>query len=109
MKRASPDPSQNASTAPDPPFFINEGRRRGKRWGRYDVRALRSHLRLTQQEMARELGTRQQTISDWETGVYQPRGTSHTILNVIAERAGFVYQVGLRTIPEPSKVSATGS
>ena len=47
---------------------------------------------LTQQELADELGARQQTISEWETGMYQPRGTSATLLNIIAERAGFEYK-----------------
>lgn len=48
---------------------------------------------MTQHELAEELGTRQQTISEWETGMYSPRGTSSTVLNIIAERAGFKYQV----------------
>jgi DNA-binding transcriptional regulator YiaG len=46
---------------------------------------------LTQQEMAAELGTRQQTISEWEKGMYQPRGTSSTLLTIVAERSGFQY------------------
>jgi len=50
-------------------------------------------LGLTQEEMADELGTRQQTISEWETGMYQPRGASSRLLSIIAERAGFRYQV----------------
>ncbi len=35
------------------------------------------------------MGTRQQTISEWETGMYRPRGASATLLSIIAERAGF--------------------
>ena len=65
--------------------------RRGERWSAEKVRALRSHLGLTQQQLSAELGTRQQTISEWETGLYRPRGTSHTILNLISERTGFDY------------------
>jgi DNA-binding transcriptional regulator YiaG len=49
---------------------------------------------MTQDEMARELGTRQQTISEWETGMYQPRGLSERLLSLVAERAGFEYDVG---------------
>lgn len=49
---------------------------------------------LSQQELADELGTRQQTISEWETGMYQPRGASSRVLTIIAERAGFEYEVG---------------
>ena len=60
-------------------------------WSGDGVRALRRHLGLTQQQLSEELGTRQQTISEWETGMYNPRGASRTLLNIIAERAGFEY------------------
>ncbi len=62
-----------------------------ERWTGDRVKALRRHLGLTQQEMSAELGTRQQTISEWETGLYRPRGASHTVLNIVAERSGFRY------------------
>lgn len=52
---------------------------------------MRSHIGFTQQQLSAELGTRQQTVSEWETGLYRPRVTSHTILNLISERAGFKY------------------
>jgi DNA-binding transcriptional regulator YiaG len=63
-----------------------------RQWDSARVRALRDHMGLTQQEMADQLGTRQQTISEWETGMYQPRGVSSTLLTMVAERAGFEYQ-----------------
>ena len=47
---------------------------------------------LTQEQLAREMGTRQQTISEWETGMYRPRGLSERLLTLIAERAGFSYE-----------------
>ena len=47
---------------------------------------------MTQQELADEMGTRQQTISEWETGIYRPRGASATLLSIIAERADFDYR-----------------
>ena len=62
------------------------------RWDSEQIRALRSHLGLSQCELAELLGTRQQTISEWETGMYQPRGTSGTLLSIIAERARFGYE-----------------
>jgi DNA-binding transcriptional regulator YiaG len=62
-------------------------------WNADTIKALRQHMGLTQQEMSEELGTRQQTISEWETGMYKPRGATRTLLNIIAERAGFVYRV----------------
>jgi transcriptional regulator with XRE-family HTH domain len=67
--------------------------RRKPVWDAGGVKALREHMGLTQQELARELGTRQQTISEWETGMYQPRGLSERLLSMVAERAGFGYEV----------------
>ncbi len=49
---------------------------------------------MTQAKLAEELGTRQQTISEWETGMYQPRGASATLLSIVAERSGFKYKAG---------------
>jgi DNA-binding transcriptional regulator YiaG len=65
---------------------------RKKRWSKDEVRALRQHLNLTQARLAEELGTRQQTISEWENGVYRPRGASATLLSIVAERSGFTYE-----------------
>ncbi len=67
-------------------------RKRARDWDAGYIRALRRHLKLTQQQMAQELGTRQQTISEWETGLYRPRGTSSTLLNIVAERVSFPYR-----------------
>lgn len=61
-------------------------------WDSGNIKALRVHLGVTQSDLANELGTRQQTISEWELGVYKPRGTSVTLLTIIAERAGFFYK-----------------
>ena len=60
-------------------------------WDAGKVRALRQHLRLTQAALAEELGTRQATISEWEHGLYEPRGASARMLGLLAERAGFDY------------------
>ncbi|MBI4329226.1 MAG: helix-turn-helix domain-containing protein [Chloroflexi bacterium] len=65
--------------------------REQERWDAARVRALRRYLRFSQQEMAQELGTRQQTVSEWERGAYKPRGTSARLLSIVAERAGFRY------------------
>jgi DNA-binding transcriptional regulator YiaG len=61
------------------------------RWDGAGVRALRHYMKLTQAKLAEELGTRQQTISEWETGMYRPRGTAATLLTLVAERSGFKY------------------
>jgi DNA-binding transcriptional regulator YiaG len=62
------------------------------KWSKNQVTALRRHLGITQSEMAEQLGTRQQTISEWETGAYNPRGMSITLLNIVAERSDFKYK-----------------
>ena len=68
--------------------------RRGADWDEARLRALRRHLGLTQQALADELGVRQQTVSEWETGMYRPRGASARLLSLVAERAGFGYAAG---------------
>jgi len=68
-------------------------------WDGERIQALRRHLELTQRELANRLGTRQQTISEWETGMYKPRGTSATLLSIIAERAKFEYKASPKTEP----------
>ncbi len=73
-----------------------DSRQSGKRpqWDSNHIRALRSHMGLTQRELAETLGTRQQTISEWEKGLYRPRGASSTLLTIVAERAQFKYRAG---------------
>jgi DNA-binding transcriptional regulator YiaG len=65
--------------------------RRRAAWDSTAVRRLRRHLELTQVQLAEELGVRQQTVSEWETGAYRPRGASERLLTIVAERAGFRY------------------
>jgi DNA-binding transcriptional regulator YiaG len=60
-------------------------------WDAGSIQSLRRHLGLTQTEMSEKLGTRQQTISEWETGIYQPRGASAKLLSIVAEQARFKY------------------
>jgi len=71
---------------------VEQRRKKRRRWTKEEVRALRQHLKLTQVRLAEELGTRQQTISEWETGMYRPRGASATLLSIVAERSGFTYR-----------------
>lgn len=60
-------------------------------WDAAKVKALREHLGLTQTEFAQELGTLQQTVSEWECGYHTPKGTSVRLLKLVAEKAGFTY------------------
>ncbi|MSQ25097.1 MAG: helix-turn-helix domain-containing protein [Dehalococcoidia bacterium] len=68
-----------------------------KDWNATRVQALRQKLDISQEEMARHLGVRQQTISEWETGVYAPRGASSMMLGVLAERAERPYRAATHT------------
>lgn len=74
-------------------------RRAHYQWDSGSIHALRRHLGLTQQQMSEELGTRQQTISEWETGMYRPRGGMNRLLTLVAERAGFEYEAVVKEAP----------
>jgi DNA-binding transcriptional regulator YiaG len=74
--------------------MADEKKGKRDRWDSAKIHALRAHLKLTQNEMAEQLGTRQQTISEWEKGMYTPRGASATLLSIVAERAKFQYRAG---------------
>lgn len=71
-------------------------------WTGEQIRALRLHMGMTQREMADELAVRQQTISEWETGVHQPHRSSQRTLMLIAERAGFSYLALLNQSGQPA-------
>jgi DNA-binding transcriptional regulator YiaG len=60
-------------------------------WDATKVKALREHLGLTQTEFAEELGTLQQTVSEWECGNHYPKGLSVKLLSLVAEKAEFKY------------------
>jgi DNA-binding transcriptional regulator YiaG len=64
-------------------------------WQPTTIRALREHMGLTQREMADELEVRQQTISEWETGLHTPHRSTQKTLSMVAERAGFRYEDSL--------------
>jgi DNA-binding transcriptional regulator YiaG len=54
-------------------------------WTAARVAALRARLGLSQAAFARLLGVRQQTVSEWETARYRPRGASARLLGLLAE------------------------
>lgn len=62
-------------------------------WDGELIKALRQYLGLTQMQLAKELGVRHQTISEWETGAYSPSRATSKYLSLVAERAGFHYEV----------------
>jgi len=50
-------------------------------WDKQRVLQLRRSLSLTQAEFARELGCRQQTVSEWEQGLYLPANAYGQLLD----------------------------
>ena len=82
--------------------------RRDEAWNADAIRRLRAHLGLTQAELADELNTRQQTISEWERGAYRPRGPSARLLTRVAEDVSFAYEAGAPSSPPASDEGAEG-
>jgi|TARA_B110000495_G_scaffold43175_1_gene35392 DNA-binding XRE family transcriptional regulator len=62
------------------------------KWQADTIRALRTHLGLSQTALSQEIGIRQQTISEWETAMYAPRGASVTILTLLAVSSNFQFE-----------------
>jgi DNA-binding transcriptional regulator YiaG len=60
-------------------------------WDGVMVKALRAHLGVSQAELSHILGVRQQTVSEWETGIYQPTRSRSKHLTMVAEGAGFTF------------------
>lgn len=83
-----------------------------REWDAEGVRRLRDQLGVTQAELAERLGTRQQTVSEWETGTAAPRRMSQRLLRMVAEEAG-VYEVnpspaeGADSRPDPERGAAS--
>ena len=63
------------------------------KWQATNIKNLRKHLKLSQTALSQELGIRQQTISEWENGMYQPRGASVTILTLLAVSSNFPFEM----------------
>src|SRR3990172_5619915 len=90
------------------PAVEEKGKRRHPKlrrptWDAAGVRALRRHLSLTQQELADELGTRQQTISEWERGMYRPRGAGVKAAGNSAAAGGRVGASLAQPAPAPGR------
>ena len=75
------------------PFLVYHVERRGDTvlWNSDLIKSLRHQMGFSQSQLAEELGVRQQTISEWETGMYQPKRAMSKLLTFVAERAGFTY------------------
>ncbi len=64
-------------------------------WRPEHIRALRLRLGDSQEAFAARLGTRQQTVSEWERGASAPRRMARRLLRLVAEEQG-VYAAGER-------------
>jgi DNA-binding transcriptional regulator YiaG len=51
-----------------------------KTWNAETIKAKRRYYNLTQHELADALGCRQQTISEWELGWYEPKNAYSKLL-----------------------------
>jgi len=60
-------------------------------WDTNLIKGLRQHMGLTQGQFAEVLGVRQQTVSEWELGLYAPTRATGKHLALVAERAEFTY------------------
>ena len=74
--------------------IAEDRRRRDESWDAEHVRRLRQHAGLSQRELAEALNARQQTISEWERGAYEPRGTAARLLTRVAEDVEFPFEAG---------------
>jgi DNA-binding transcriptional regulator YiaG len=61
-------------------------------WDAARIRRLRERLGDTQEAFAGRLGTRQQTVSEWERGTSHPRRMAQRLLHLLAEEHA-VYEV----------------
>jgi DNA-binding transcriptional regulator YiaG len=83
-------PIRTVSAVPAVPAAVHDAPAAPAEWSAREVRALRQFLRLTQDEFARRLGARQQTISEWEVGKHRPRGMSAITLTQLAASTGYM-------------------
>ena len=63
-------------------------------WDAESIRDLRLRLGLAQVRLADELGVRQQTVSEWENGLYTPTRAMSRLLTMVAEQAERKYGEG---------------
>ena len=58
-------------------------------WDGESIKGLREHMGMTQAQFAEELGVRQQTVSEWEQGIYAPTRATAKHIMLVAEKAEF--------------------
>ena len=61
-------------------------------WNSSTIKSLRVYADMSQTDLAQRVGVRQQTISEWETDTYRPRGASIKMLNMISIEFGYDFR-----------------
>ena len=64
-------------------------------WNSKTIKSLRVYTDMSQTDLAHKVGVRQQTVSEWETETYRPRGASIKMLNMIAADFGYDFRTNL--------------
>ena len=59
-------------------------------WDKISIKVLRFHMKLTQAQFAEYISGRQQTVSEWENGIYEPTRAMCKLLDFIARDADFL-------------------
>ncbi|MEQ1875669.1 MAG: helix-turn-helix domain-containing protein [Bdellovibrionia bacterium] len=57
------------------------------KWSSAEIRQLRLRLGWSQAELARHLGCRQQTVSEWETDAYAPQNAYSKLLEQLKDQS----------------------
>lgn len=71
-------------------------------WNKDSIKQLRKNLKLSQSEFAHQLGCRQQTVSEWEQGIYEPANAYTKLLeNFVAATKTSWFSPGPKRVEEP--------
>lgn len=72
-------------------------------WDKEKIKAGRKAFNITQAELAFELGTRQQTVSEWELGLYKPGKAYQKLLSLAFEAIAVKKEKNVCIISENEK------
>lgn len=78
-------------------------------WSAETIRAARKAKKLTQVDLAFALGCRQQTISEWELGLYAPKNAYQKLLNQFFATEGGGAKDGPSSFPSVVTAATAGS
>lgn len=55
-----------------------------------NLRLLRKHMIMTQQQFARHIGVERNTVARWEMGKHEPQGKPRTVVRGMLRRRGLL-------------------